>query len=101
MPSPTITLYFVPDANFTYTLKVLSFRQMQDVAGSGGQTLDTPYRFLDAFTTGLAARLAVIYAPDRAKKLEALFEKRFLIAAEQDQERVGISITPGLGGYFR
>lgn len=98
---PAITLYFVPDAALTYTLQLQTFRQMQDVNPGNGQTLDTPYRFLDAFTTGLAARLAINYAPERAPGLKALFDERFGLAAAQDQERVAIYVTPGLQGYFR
>lgn len=100
-PTPTITLYTTPDSALTYTLKLQTFRQMQDIAPASGETLDAPYRFLDAFTTGLAARLAAIYAPDRAAGLKALFDERFTLAAAQDQERVPIYITPGLSGYFR
>jgi hypothetical protein len=100
-PNPTLTLYLVPDANFTYTMQLQTFRQMQDISVAGGQTLDAPYRFLDAFTFGLAARLALIYAPDRFQVLDGQYEKKFLLAAEQDQESVNLFISPGLGGYFR
>lgn len=100
-PNPVISLYLTPDATFTYTLQLQTFRQMQDVDPANGQTLDTPYRFLDAFTTGLAARLALIYAPDRAPGLTQLYEQRFTLAAAQDMERVPYYITPGLSGYFR
>lgn len=100
-PTPTITLYFTPDDELTYTLKLQTFRQMQDVNAASGETLDLPYRFFDAFTTGLAARLAVIYAPDKAMVLKALFDERFGLAAAQDQERVNLYITPALAGYFR
>jgi hypothetical protein len=78
---------------------------MQDIAPANGQTLDAPYRFLDAFTTGLAARLAINY-PDQKrpmlpKDLEMLYEKRAGSAAAQDQEDVNLYVVPGLYGYFR
>jgi hypothetical protein len=100
-PNPTLTLYLVPDSSFTYTLQLQTFRQMQDISVAGGQTLDAPYRFLDAFTYGLASRLALIYAPDRFQMLKGEYEEKFLLAAEQDQEAVNLYISPGLGGYFR
>lgn len=99
-PTPQISLYLTPDDSLTYTLKLQTFRQLQDIDPASGETLDAPYRFLDAFTTGLAARLAVNYAPDRMANLKTLFEERFDLAAAQDQERVNTYITPGLSGYF-
>ena len=99
--TPQITLYPVPDDTYTYTLKVASFRRGQDIEAPSGETLDVPYRFLDAFTTGLASRLAVNFAPERASNLKALYDQRFILAAAQDQERVNIYIAPGLDGYFR
>jgi hypothetical protein len=98
---PQITFYPTPDGARTYTSNVWTFRQLQDVDLTNGYSLDSPYRFLDAFATGLAARLAQIYRPEQADKLEALFEARFKRAAATDQEDVPITIIPGLAGYFR
>lgn len=104
-PIPTIKLYFTPDSAHTYTLNLVTFRQMQDVVPVNGQTLDAPYRFLDAFHIGLAARLSLIYPdskrPNLPQQLDALYEKRLLLASATDQEDVNIYVTPGLQGYFR
>jgi hypothetical protein len=105
IPVPIIHIYYTPDTAYTYTLNLTTFRQMQDIAPANGQTLDAPYRFLDAFTTGLAARLAINY-PDQKrpmlpKDLEMLYEKRAGSAAAQDQEDVNLYVVPGLYGYFR
>ena len=80
-----------------------TFRQMQDVRLSNGSTLDTPYRFLDAFSTGMAARLAVLYPEKVPPKVDfdALYERRFLLAAQKDQERTPMYVRPQMGGYFR
>lgn len=104
-PTPTVTLWPVPDADATYTLKLQTFRQMQDVVLAGGVGVDTPYRFLDAFATGLAARLAVVYPeklkdPNKARDLQAAYESRFILAAQQDQERTPMYIRPTFAGYF-
>lgn len=103
--TPTITLYYVPDSAYTYTLNLYSFRQQQDINPADGQTVDVPYRFLDAVTTGLAARLAISYPdpkrPNLPKDLESLYEKRLGLATMTDQEDVNMYITPGLQGYFR
>ena len=97
---PTITLYPTPDDAQDYQLRITSFRQLQDVDLSNGYSLDSPYRFLDAFSTGLASRLAQIYRPEMADKLNALYELRFQRAAATDQENVPFSVLPGLQSYF-
>lgn len=105
-PTPTISVWPTPDGNTSYTLRVQTFRQMQDVSLPSGVTLDAPYRFLDAFTTGLAARLAVVYpeklpSPNRVVELETAYKDRFQLAAAQDQESTPMYVQPVLGGYYR
>lgn len=99
--SPTVTVWQVPDTSQVYTLKYYVYTQMQDASMAGGLNMDMPYRFLDAFVSGLAARLSVIYAPDRLQMLRAEADRTWAIAAEQDIENVPVYITPGLSGYFR
>jgi hypothetical protein len=105
IPAPKIHIYYTPDSAYTYTLNLVTFRQMQDISPANGQNLDAPYRFLDAFTTGLAARLAINYPDQRRptlpKDLEMLYEKRSGVASAQDQENVNLYVIPGLYGYFR
>lgn len=103
-PIPTLTLWLVPNQNPEFSMRVQTFQQMQDVLLPGGVSLDVPYRFLDAYTTGLAARLAVIY-PDQARPslpldLEKGFEGRFQLAASLDQERVNLRPIPNLSSYY-
>ena len=50
---------------------------------------------------GLAAKLAIIHAPDKAEALMAVAERSFTLASEQNTERAATYITPMLGGYFR
>ena len=103
-PTPTLTLWPVPSGTPDYTMRVQTFKQQQDVSLRNGYTLDTPYRFLDAFTFGLAARLAVYYPPEKgldAGTLDGVYERKFALAAALDQERVSINVTPGLTSYFR
>jgi len=100
-PTPTLTLYVVPDAEYTYTLNLLTFRRMQDLDPRADQTIDAPYRFMDAFTWGLAARLARLYDRTRVADLSAQYERAFTLAASADQERVNMTIAPILTGYYR
>ena len=99
--NPTVTLWPVPDQTSTYTLNYYAVTQIQDAELTDVQTVDIPYRWLDALAAGLAARLAAIYAPDRMQMLEAKAQQAYIIAATQDTENVGLYITPGLSGYFR
>ncbi len=103
-PVPTLTLWLVPNNNPAFTLRAQTFKQQQDTSLRNSATLDTPYRFLDAFTFGLAARLAVLY-PDPARptlptELKAQYLESFRLAAALDQERVPLRMTPILTGYY-
>lgn len=110
--TPTITVWPVPDAATiaaTGTLTMTVFRQVQDVDLTNAKSLDAPYRFLDAITTGLAYRLAELYpdailrakGPQAIDRLLGLYEQRLTLAKSRDQERVPLYITPGLNGYWR
>lgn len=104
LTTPTITLWPTPDDAQTYTLRMQTFRQTQDVAIAGGVNIETPYRFLDAFTTGLAARLAVIYPPkdpNATDRINKLFNDRFTLAAQADQEKTPMYVRPSFAGYYR
>lgn len=100
LSTPTLTLYPVPDDATTYTLSLRMLAQMEDVSLANGTTLDLPYRWMDAFTAGLASRLAQIYKPESADRLDLRAERAWNIAAKQDQEDVPISIVPEIGGYY-
>lgn len=97
--TPTITFWPVPDAISTVNLQ--TFRQVGDATLSNGNVLDTPYRFLDAATTGLAARLAENYRPEKEEKLNLRYEQRMIIAQKRDEETVNIRIEPNFSGYYR
>ena len=100
--SPEVTLWEVPDATGTYTLRYYRVTQMQDANLSSGETPNIPYRFLDATVTGLAARLAAVYAPDKEDKLVIKADKAWNVAATQDVENTsGLYIVPTVEGYYR
>lgn len=99
--NPTITMWLVPDQSDTYTLNYYRCRQIQDSNLPAGGTPEIPYRWLDAMVTGLAARLAKIYAPELEDKREADAQKAWNIAATQDVENVQMTIAPGIDGYYR
>lgn len=98
--APTFTLYPVPDSSATYTAKYYSVRQTYDATIVGATNPEIPYRFLEAFTSGLAWKLSEIYAPALEDKLFARYQRAWGIASAQDVENVPIYITPGIGGYY-
>jgi hypothetical protein len=98
---PTLTVWPVPDQSDYYTLNFYRVIQIQDAELSNGQTLDIPYRWLDALCAGLAARLGAIYSPDRTPVLEAKAEQAYITASTQDTENVPLYVMPGLSGYYR
>lgn len=99
--SPTITLWPVPDDNGPYTLNYYRLQQVEDANIQSGETLNLPYRFLDAFVAGLAARLARIYAPSLLMEAKQEATRTWLLASQQDVEDVPMFISPQLGGYYR
>lgn len=98
--APAITIWPVPDGN-EVNLKYYRVRQLQDSAFTSGQTVEIPYLWLEAFAMGLAARLAVIWAPDRAQMLKGAADEVYNICAAQNVEDVPVYISPMIGSYFR
>jgi hypothetical protein len=99
--SPTITLWPVPDGNSAQVLKYYRVRQIQDSNFTSGQNVEIPYLWLEAFAYGLAARLAVIFAPDKVQILKPMADESYQIAADQNVEYAQQYISPQISGYFR
>lgn len=98
--SQNITFYPVPDGSGPYTAKFYSVRQTQDADVSNGLNVEVPYRWLEVYCAGMAWKLSELYAPQLEDKLFARYERAWTIAATQDTENVGLTIMPGLGGYY-
>jgi hypothetical protein len=98
---PSVTLWPVPDGQSAQYLKYYRVRQIQDSELSNGQTAEIPYLWMEAFAYGLAARLAVIWSPDKAITLKAMADESYQIAADQNVETAQQYISPQISGYFR
>jgi hypothetical protein len=110
---PLMNLWPVPDDGGPYEAFCQAFTQIQDVVLPGGVTLDAPWRFLDAFTAGMALRLAYHFAPERVgtpslpnrpgtgSGLSAAYERAWTAASTADSESRPLVIMPDLSGYFR
>lgn len=99
---PTITIWPVPDGSGNPTsLSYYRVMQIEDAQLPGGETLDLPYRWLDAFSSGLAYYLARLWAPERKADLKQDAEEAYQLAAAQDVENTQFYISPQIAGYFR
>jgi hypothetical protein len=99
--SQTVTFYPVPDGNGPYTAKFYSVRQTQDADVANGNNIEIPYRFYEAYVSGLAWKLSEMYAPQLEDKLFARYLRSMEIATRQDTENVPLYIAPGIGGYYQ
>lgn len=99
--SPTVTLWPVPDGQSAQYLKYYRVRRIQDSNLQGGENVEIPYLWLDAFGYGLAARLAQIWNPQMVAMLKPLADEAYQIAADQNVETAQQYISPMIAGYFR
>lgn len=99
--APTVTLWPVPDGTSAQYLKYYRVRRIQDSALQNAAQVEVPFLWLDAFAYGLAARLAVIWAPDKLAMLKPLADEAYAVAAEQNTEYAQVYISPTISGYWR
>lgn len=98
--SPTVTLWPVPDGtqtSFTY----YRIRQISDANFTDGQQVEVPYYFLEAFAFGVAHRLSLIWAPEKAMMLKPIADESYEIAATQNVETSAFYVSPRTSGYWR
>jgi hypothetical protein len=99
--APILNLWPVPDGYSAQLLNYYAVTQVQDANYNSAQTVDIPYRWLEAFADGLAYRLAKIWAPPVAAALKGVADESYQIAALQDVENAATYISPMLSGYYR
>lgn len=97
--SPNIVLWPTPPASSTQTnLLYTSYRYVQDISQMW-QAVEVPQRFYDALVSGLAARLAMKFAPDRYQLMKMAAMEAYEIAAATDFENVPLRFDPDLTQY--
>jgi len=94
-PTPTITVWPVPDSGTTYTFVYWRLRRIQD-AGSGVNTMDVPFRFLPCMVAGLSYYLSMKLpgALDRMQTLKAQYDEAWDFASTEDREKAAIRFVP-------
>ena len=100
-PNPTVTLWPVPDGTSAQYLKYYRVVQLQDANLQSGQTVEIPYLWMEAFVNGLAMRLAMMWAPERAALMKPMADEAYDIAAAQNVETAQQYISPMISSYFR
>jgi hypothetical protein len=100
--NPTVTIWPLPDGSGNpTTITYYRVTQIEDANLPGGETIDVPYRWLDAFSNGLANYLSRIWQPQLSAQLKQDADESYMIAANQDTENVSVYISPMIAPYFR
>lgn len=92
--SPEMTLWPVPDNN-TDELVYYYITRIED-ADTLVNTTDAPFRFLPCMVAGLAYYLSIKKAPERVQLLKTVYEEEFQRAADEDEDRVSLKLTPAI-----
>jgi hypothetical protein len=93
--TPRFTVWPVPDNTQTYTLVYWRLKRIDD-AGNGVNTMDIPFRFLNAMTAGLAYYLA-LKIPNGAQRLDVLkaqYDEAWDLASSEDREKAAVRFVP-------
>jgi hypothetical protein len=95
LETPRVTVWPVPDNSQPYTLVYWRLRRIDD-AGNGVNTMDVPFRFLNALVAGLAYYLSVKIpgAADRVGLLKQQYDEAWLLASEEDREKAAVRFVP-------
>jgi hypothetical protein len=94
-PTPTVTMWPVPDNSQTYTFVYWRLRRIQD-AGNGVNTMDVPFRFIPCMVAGLAYYLALKLprAMDRLPILKQQYDEAWDFASSEDREKAAVRFIP-------
>lgn len=92
---PTITLYPIPDND--YTLIAWRLRRIQD-AGTGSNVMDMPFRFIPALIAGTAYHIALKLPEGMARlpMLQDYYQREWMDAADEDRDRASVKLIPGV-----
>lgn len=93
--TPRITVWPVPDNTTTYTFVYWRLKRIDD-AGNGVNTMDVPFRFLNAMVAGLAYYLA-LKVPNGTQRLDVLkaqYDEAWDLASSEDREKAAVRFVP-------
>lgn len=93
--NPKITVWPTPDSSQQYSFIYWRLRRIQD-AGSGVNTQDIPFRFLNCMVAGLAFYLSMKLPvePGRRNELKLDYEQQLDLASSEDREKAPVRFVP-------
>lgn len=97
---PEIYLWPQPDGS-EVSMSYYRMKQITPSDTQGGGMPEIPLYFVEAFALALAARLAAIWAAEKAAMLKGAADEAYAQAVAQNVEMTDFYITPSLGGYYR
>lgn len=86
-------IYWRAAENSTDVIVVSYFSQMEDVGTAGAGTLDVPYKFQEALSAELAARMAEKFKPERYDRLRVNADRQYRMARGSDAENAALVVT--------
>lgn len=92
--APEITLWQTPE-NSTDQLVYYFVQRIEDVDALVNTT-GVPFRFYPCMVAGLAYYLAIKRAPDRVQMMKSIYEEEFQRAANEDEDKVPLTLTPSI-----
>jgi len=92
--NPEVTVWPVPNTTGTYKLIYWRMRRIEDPGVPASNSMDIPFRFYEALISGLAFKLAIKRAPEKAQMLKAEYDEAFQLAADEDRDRAPLRIVP-------
>jgi len=95
---PKVNVWPAPE-NSTDVIRYYYVQRIED-ADAAVNDVDAPFRFLPCMVAGLAYYMAVKRAPDRVQLLKSIYEEEFQRAADEDEDRVSLKLTPSIS-YMR
>lgn len=95
LDTPRIYVWPIPDNSQPYTFVYWRLRRIQD-AGGGVNTMDMPFRFYEAMTSGLAYHLALKIpgSMDRLPILKQQYDEAWDLASTEDREKAAVRFVP-------
>lgn len=92
---PRVTVWPVPDGSQDYTLVYWRMRRIQD-AGTGVNTQEVPFRFLNCLVAGLAYYLAlkVPGGLERLAELKSQYDEAWVFASNEDRDKSPVRFVP-------
>ena len=95
-PTPTITVWPVPDQTNNYQFVYWRLRRIQDAGAGGTYTQDVPFRFIPCLVAGLAYYLSMKIpgAMERMQVLKQQYDEAWDLASTEDREKAAVRFVP-------